>query len=174
MRRYGAFEVRDEVYRLQDEKGFPTPSRRLEIFSPTLVEWGWPEYALPGPTGSHVSHRRLAEGEMVLLPTFLLATLIHSRSANAPWLYEISHSDPLWVHPEDAERLGFTEKDLVRVETGIGHFVLHPFITEGLRPGIVACSHHLGRWHPRGDTRTGSRWGSAAVDISVEGDQWRW
>ena len=28
--------------------GFPTPSRKLEIYSPTLRDWGWPEHALPG------------------------------------------------------------------------------------------------------------------------------
>ena len=27
--------------------GFPTPSRKLELYSPTLAEWGWPEYATP-------------------------------------------------------------------------------------------------------------------------------
>src|SRR5207249_1253908 len=29
-------------------EGFPTPSRRQEIYSQTMVEWGWPEYATPG------------------------------------------------------------------------------------------------------------------------------
>ena len=27
--------------------GFNTPSRRLEFYSPTLADWGWPEHALP-------------------------------------------------------------------------------------------------------------------------------
>ena len=36
--------------------------------------------------------------------------------------------------------------DLVRITTRIGYFVNRVWITEGIRPGIVACSHHLGRW----------------------------
>src|SRR5262249_42863032 len=28
--------------------GFPTPSRKLELYSTTLRDWKWPEYALPG------------------------------------------------------------------------------------------------------------------------------
>ena len=36
--------------------------------------------------------------------------------------------------------------DLVRVETEIGHFVVKAWVTEGIRPGVVACSHHMGRW----------------------------
>jgi anaerobic selenocysteine-containing dehydrogenase len=182
MRRYGAFEVERDVYELHREPGrdkpFATPSGKLEIYSPTLEEWGWPEHAMPGPVTSHVARSELAEGEMVLLPTFRLATLIHSRSANAQWLYEISHKNPLWMHPRDAERIGVGEQDLVRVATEIGHFVLRPFVTEGLQPGIVACSHHLGRWRRPQDRAEGAGWGSAAVEITVEeregGDVWRW
>ena len=50
---------------------------------------------------------------MVLLPTFRLPTLIHTRSGNAKWLYEISHTNPLWLHPEDAARLGVDTGDLL-------------------------------------------------------------
>ena len=37
-------------------RGFDTPSRKLEFYSPTLAAWGWPEYALPTYIRSHV-HR---------------------------------------------------------------------------------------------------------------------
>jgi hypothetical protein len=36
--------------------------------------------------------------------------------------------------------------DLMRVETEIGYFVVKAWVTEGIRPGVVACSHHMGRW----------------------------
>ncbi|HXH81473.1 MAG TPA: molybdopterin-dependent oxidoreductase [Candidatus Tectomicrobia bacterium] len=146
--------------------GFPTPSRRLEFFSPTLEAWGWPEHAVPGYIQSHVHWSRLdrARGEMVLLPTFRLPTLIHTRSGNAKWLYEISHTNPVWLHPEDAARLGVATGDLVRVETAIGHFVDRAWVTDALRPGIVACSHHIGRWRLREETG-GERWSTALVDL---------
>jgi len=173
MRKYGAFEVRKDVYKEHEQHGFKTPSGKVEIFSPTLHEWGWPEHSMPETFESHVAKARLADDEVVLLPTFRLAMLIHSRSANAEWLYEIAHKNPLWMHPSDAERIGVTEQDLVRVDGEIGYFVLRPFITEGLSPGIVACSHHLGRWHQPHDPEI-SRWSSAPVDLTVEGDLWRW
>jgi anaerobic selenocysteine-containing dehydrogenase len=131
----------------QPRVGFKTPSRRLELLSETMVHWGWPEHALPGYIESHVHRRKLAaEGEYCLVPTFRLPTLIHTRSGNSKWLYELSNTNPLWVHPEDAELLGLATLDLVRVTTRIGHFVNKVWVTEGMRPGVVACSHHLGRW----------------------------
>src|SRR6185436_15743371 len=65
---------------------------------------------------------------------------------NSKWLYELSNTNPVWIHPEDAARIGVGMLDLVRVTTRIGHFVNKVWVTEGMRPGIVACSHHLGRW----------------------------
>ena len=87
-----------------------------------------------------------AAGERTLLPTFRLPTLIHTRSHNAKWLQEISHTNPLWVHPEDAELLGLENGALARVHTRIGYFVPRVWVTEGIHPGVVACSHHVGRW----------------------------
>jgi anaerobic selenocysteine-containing dehydrogenase len=130
--------------------GVGTPSRKFEFFQKTMVEWGWPEleYAIPHYIKSHVhpDHIDRDKGEMLLLPTFRLPTLIHTRSANAKWLYEISHRNPVWVHTEDARRLGLKNNDLIKVETEIGYFVAKAWVTEGIKPGVIAMSHHLGRW----------------------------
>ena len=87
--------------------GFPTPSRKLEFYSKTLKDWKWPEYSVPGlhqePRPS--SNIDLENGEMLLLPTFRLPTLIHTRSGNAKWLYEISNTNPLWMHPQGCAAL---------------------------------------------------------------------
>ncbi len=146
--------------------GFPTPSRKLEFYSKTLKEWKWPEYAIPGYIKSHVHWENLdpSQGEMLLLPTFRLPTLIHTRSGNAKWLYEISHTNPLWLHPQDAKRLGVKTGDLLKVHTEIGYFVDRVWVTEGIRPGVLACSHHLGRWRLSEDFG-GERWSTALVDL---------
>src|SRR5262249_17447993 len=133
MRKYGAFQVHQSIYRRQERQlgseeregadidpaskvvikggkaggierdgacveGFPTPSRKLELYSQTLVDWGWSEYALPGYTPSHVDWHELDTnaGEFCLLPTFRLPTLIHTRSGAAKWLNEIAQCNPLW------------------------------------------------------------------------------
>ena len=87
---------------------------------------------------------------MVLLSTFRLPIQIHTRSANAKWLDEIAHTNPLWVHPSDAARLGHRAHGRPGPgETEIGYFVVKAWVTEGIRPGVVACTHHMGRWKLR-------------------------
>ena len=127
-------------------RGFPTPSGKLEFYSPTLAAWGWPEYAVPTYIKSHVHPEKLAPDQMPLISTFRLPVQIHTRSANAKWLDEIAHTNPLWIHPSDAARLEVETGDLVKVETEIGFFVVKAWVTEGIKPGVVACSHHMGRW----------------------------
>ncbi len=186
MRKYGCFEVVEENYVPYETKvedggveidgvrraGFKTPSGKLEFFSPTLSEWGWNErdYVIPWSLESHVSPNRIDrdKGEMLLLPNFRLPTLIHTRSANAKWLYELSHANPVWMHPEDAERLGVVTSDLIRVETEIGWFIDKVWITEGIKPGVVAMSHHLGRWRLT-DGVGGNPGMSALADLDQKG-----
>ncbi|MBI4615002.1 MAG: molybdopterin-dependent oxidoreductase [Planctomycetes bacterium] len=170
MRRYGAFDVPYAGQQRFEREGVKTPSGKLEFYSKTLAEWGWPGEAVPEHVRSHVHWSAIDEdkGERVLIPTFRLPTLIHTRSGNAKWLQEISHTNPLWVHPQDAGKLGLANGTLARVTTRIGYFVLGVWVTEGIHPGVVACSHHLGRWriHPQVG---GERLSSALVEI-VRGD----
>jgi len=151
--------------------GFPTPSRKLEFFSRTLKEWRWPEHAIPGYIKSHVHPEQidLAAGEMLLLPTFRLPTLIHTRSGNAKWLYEISHRNPLWLNSKDAENFDVKTGDLLKVHTEIGYFIDKVWVTEGIKPGVIACSHHLGRWRLAED-QGGERWSTALVDLKQTGE----
>ncbi|MDE3135049.1 MAG: molybdopterin-dependent oxidoreductase [Acidobacteriota bacterium] len=155
--------------------GFPTPSRKLEFYSRTLKDWKWPEYTIPTYIRSHVHRDNIdfSKGEMLLLPTFRLPTLIHSRSGNAKWLYEISHRNPVWLHPEDARRIGVATNDLVKVETAIGYFIDRVWLTESIRPGVVACSHHLGRWRLE-ENAGGERWSTALVKLEQPAPgQWK-
>jgi anaerobic selenocysteine-containing dehydrogenase len=108
---------------------------------------------------------------MPMIMTFRVPVQIHTRSANAKWLDEIAHTNPLWIHPQDAARVGIAETgSLVRVETEIGYFVLKAWITEGIRPGVVACSHHMGRWKPEG--HDGQRLGMMTVALDQSGSEW--
>jgi len=154
--------------------GWLTPSRKLELFSPSMDSFGWREYATPCYITSHVSHHELddSQGEMVLVPTFRLPTLIHTRSGNAKYLNEISNKHPMWINPVDAKRMGIDTGDMVRVNTEIGYFVARIWATDGIRPGVSALSHHMGRWRTTDDA--GSRWVTGKVNVGkLDDGRWR-
>lgn len=188
MRKFGCYEISANDYLPYEREvkpeeagtlvdgtkrvGFTTPSGLLEFFSSTLGAWGWPEKenTLPWHLKSHVHQDFIdrKKGEMILLPNFRLPTLIHTRSANCKWLYEISHKNPVWMHPEDAQRIGVIAGDLIRVDTEIGYFIDRVWITEGIKPGVIAMSHHLGRWRLQEDMGV-SKFASSHAELDSDG-----
>jgi anaerobic selenocysteine-containing dehydrogenase len=166
-RRLVGVRVGDEI-----KRGFPTPSGRLEFYSRTMSEWGWDEFSLPTYIKSHVHPDNLEPGQTILISTFRLPVQIHTRSANAKWLDEIAHTNPLWIHTNHAAKLGVRTGDLLRVETEIGYYVVRAWVTEGIRPGIVACSHHMGRWKLGEQGEKAQRQMMATVKLDHEGTEW--
>lgn len=146
-------------------QGFNTPSGRLEFFSPTLTEWGWPEYALPVYTKSHVHRDILASDELILIPLFEAPA-----APSSLWSAELAHLTPLWLNPVDAARLGLSPGVPTRVETEIGHFVTRAWPTQSVRPGVVAINPTRGRWHrPSGPQPNPAT--SASVFLHMDGDR---
>ena len=170
MRKHGAFLIEEATYSKHEEEGWPTPSGKQEFYSETMIEFGHPEHAIPHyRVKSQVHPSKLTgEDEYCLLPNFRLPQHIHSRSANAKWLVEIAHRNPIWIHPKDAAKLGVEEGGLLKIETEIGHFIDKVWVTEGIKPGVVGCSHHIGRWRRKQDR--GNRFLTNEVSIEDIGD----
>ncbi len=173
MRKYGAYLVEENIYGIHEQvlKEREVEDTQVDPATGLITRKGIP-IGVKIEGQAYADNIDLSKGEMLLLPTFPLTTLIHSRSGNAKWLYEISHKNPVWLHTQDAERMGVATGDLVRLATTIGYFVDRVWITEGIRPGVVACSHHLGRWRLQEDSG-GERWSTALVDLQqVKPGEW--
>ncbi len=129
-------------------RGFPTPSGKLEFYSATLAEWGWPGEAVPGYARSHVhpdalpADRPCSSRRSGCRCRFIRGARMRNGSMRSRTRIR---SGCIRATPSVT---GSQTGNLVRVETEIGHFVLKAWVTEGIRPGIVACSHHMGRWKP--------------------------
>jgi anaerobic selenocysteine-containing dehydrogenase len=148
-------------------EGFHTLSKKLEYFSEWFAQWKWPEYAVPiYPTTkeqrekmihlvTQVHHDHMTKpNEFALNNIFRLPYNIHTRSVNSKHLMEISQNhNPVWINTDDAKRLNIKRGDAIRVRvvdtlTGLesGYFIAMAVPTEATMPGVVANSHHAGRW----------------------------
>ncbi len=147
--------------------GFHTLSKKLEFFSEWFAEWKWPEYAVPiYPTNkaqrekmihivTQVHHDYMTkENEFALNTVFRLPYNIHTRSVNSKHLMEISQNhNPVWIHTTDAKRLNIKQGDAIKVTitdtlSGLesGYYIAMAVPTEATMPGVLANSHHAGRW----------------------------
>ena len=100
------------------------------------------------PLPTYVSipeHEKMGPGDLVLT-TYKVPVHIHARSANCKWLTEIYHDNPAVINTETAKGLGIKTGDKIKVKSSIGEITTTANVTEGIVPGIVAISHHLGHW----------------------------
>ena len=155
-------EVKGEL-----KQGFHTLSKKLEFYSQWFAEWKWPEYAIPiYPTTkaqrkemvhviTQVHHDYMEkDNEFALNTVFRLSYNIHTRSVNSKHLMEISQNhNPVWINTQDAKRLNIKQGDAIKVTisdtvSGLesGYFIAMAVPTEGQMPGVLANSHHAGRW----------------------------
>ena len=157
-----------EIEKGEFYEGFHTLSKKLEFFSEWLAEeWKWPEYAIPIYPRNESERKKMihlvtqvhhdfmkGKNEFALNTIYRLPYNIHTRSVNSKHLMEISQNhNPVWIYTEDAKRLGIKRGDAIKVRivdtlSGIesGYFIAMAVPTEATRPGVLACSHHAGRW----------------------------
>ncbi len=148
-------------------QGFHTLSKKAEFFSEWFAEWKWPEYAIPIYPKTKEERKKMVhvvtqvhhdfmekDNEFALNTVFRLSYNIHTRSVNSKHLMEISQNhNPVWINTDDAKRLNIKQGDAIKVTitdtvSGLesGYFIAMAVPTEGTMPGVLANSHHAGRW----------------------------
>ena len=126
-------------YRSYEKKGFPTPSGKYEIFSKRLQERGLPALPVYVPIPAHQG----IKGDELIL-TVHRANVMTLRLANAKWLAEILHENPLWINPETAQARGIREGDRVKVSSATGSLITRVRLSNGVHPRVVTLTEGLG------------------------------
>ncbi len=137
---YVGQEIDGEVYR-----GFKpdkvNKSGFLEFYSELLKAKGIPAFPTFTPIAEHTA---MAPDELHLT-TYKVAVHTHSRTSHCKWLSEIYHDNPGWMNPKTAAERGLVDGDRIRVRSKHGEITTHVKVTEGIIPGIIAISYHVGR-----------------------------
>jgi len=129
-----------------DRHPFPTPSGKIEIYSPQLAEKKnpllppIPQYIPPweGP----------GDPRSKVFPLQLISPhargRVNSMLDNIPTLRTLN-DQTLWIHPQDAKRRGIRSGDSVRVFNDRGDLITSARVTDGIMPGVVSLD--AGAWY---------------------------
>lgn len=138
---YSGQKIGDAVY-----KGWKpdklNKSGYFELYSELLKIKNFPALPTYVPIPEH---EKMAADDLILT-TYKVPVHIHSRSTNCKWLTEIYHDNPAVINTETAKGLGIKTGDKIKVKSSIGEITTTANVTEGVVPGVVAISHHLGHW----------------------------
>jgi len=114
-----------------------TPTGKIELYSTRFEKYGkepMPVYRpIPEPPKGKY---RLLMGRN--------AYFTHAALQNNRWLLALYPENRLWIHPEEAEKLGIADKVKVHVKSPVGEGVIKAFLTEAIRRDCVYMDHGFG------------------------------
>ncbi|MBI2918266.1 MAG: molybdopterin-dependent oxidoreductase [Chloroflexi bacterium] len=122
---------------------FPTPSGKIEIYSPALAKLGHPDVPpIPKYIVPWEGRDQSREHPLQLLSPHGKTTAL-STYANIPWVQEVE-PHRLWINPRDAATRGIADGDKVRVFNSRGTTMVRAWLTQRIMPGVVSLDH--GHW----------------------------
>jgi len=124
-------------------KGFPTPSKKIEIYSETLEKAGFD----PLPTYLEPDQSPLGDPQMVERYPLVLTTgarilyFTHGQHRNIGGLKEKCPEPFAEMNPKTAHQFGIEDGDWIIVESNRGQIKVKALVTGDMRTGVVSIPH---------------------------------
>jgi anaerobic selenocysteine-containing dehydrogenase len=133
----------EREYRKYLRDGFNTPSKKVEIFSETMAQYGYdPIPTFREPMESPFSRPDIAEKyPLILITGPRTQAYTHSRYRNLPSLKKLYPEPIVEIHRQTGQSLGIKDEDMVRVETLRGSITVKTRFTEDIHPKMVSMLH---------------------------------
>ena len=125
------------------EKGFRTPSGKVELYSDTMAALSYdPLPVYLEPSQSPISTPELVQDYPLVLTTGARSLgNLHSQLRNIPKLRKISPEPLADISPTTAISAGISNGDWIQVRTTYGAIRIKARITEDIIPGLVSIPH---------------------------------
>jgi len=155
------------TYRKYLDKGFSTPTGKVELLSTTLEKWGRdPLPAYTEPPESPISRPDFLEHYPYILNAGLRTpTFFHSANRMIPWLREIRPDPIVEIHPDTAKKHGIREGQWVWIESPRGKVRQRARLNHGIDARVIVAEH--GWWFPE-NKDPGHGWDTANINILTD------
>ncbi len=154
-------------YRKYLEKGFNTPSSKVELYSSLCEKWGYdplPVYHEPDKTPA--SRPELVEEYPLVLTNAHEADYVHSQDRYLETFRREKPEPLVIVNPVTAEKWGISDGDMVYIENRMGRIKQKTSLSQDIMPGVICVGH--GWWFPeRGESELYG-WDEANVNILTD------
>jgi anaerobic selenocysteine-containing dehydrogenase len=138
----------ENVYHKYKERGFSTPTRKLELSSTILEKWGrdpLPQYR-EIPESPYSTPEVAKKYPYIFNAGLRTPTFFHTANRMIPWLREI-RPDPLAeIHPDTAQKHGIKDGQWMYIESPRGRIKQRAKLYDGIDPRVVTAEH--GWWYP--------------------------
>ncbi len=124
------------------EDGLNTPSGKVELFSPTMADYGYdplPTFTEPEST---ISQPRLVDKyPFILISGTRVSAFTHSQHRNIARLRRLVPEPLAEINTDSAKKLGIDSGDEVTIASPRGSITLRAKLTEDIHPKVVSIQH---------------------------------
>ncbi len=132
-------EVRYGEYK---ERGFRTPSKKVELYSDSLGEMGYDALPVPKDPVTEIYGDEIKSRFPLILTTGSRNVYYtHSQLRNVDKMKRLVSEPYAEIHPETAERFGIRDGDFIRVSTEYGSIRIRAKVTDGILKDVVNIPH---------------------------------
>jgi anaerobic selenocysteine-containing dehydrogenase len=138
----------EHVYYKYKERGFSTPTRKVELWSTILEKWGrdpLPKY-VEVPESPYSTPEVAKKYPYIFNAGLRSMTYFHSANRMIPWLREIRPDPTCEIHPETAKKHGIEDGQWVYIESPRGRIKQRAKLFDGIDPRVITAEH--GWWYP--------------------------
>ena len=138
----------EHVYYKYKERGFSTPTRKVELWSTILEKWGrdpLPKY-VEVPESPYSTPAVAEKYPYIFNSGLRTMTYFHTANRMIPWLREIRPDPIAEIHPETAKKHGIEDGQWVYIESPRGRIKQRAKLFDGIDPRVVTAEH--GWWYP--------------------------
>jgi anaerobic selenocysteine-containing dehydrogenase len=136
------------VYHKYKERGFSTPTRKVELWSTILEKWGrdpLPKY-VEVPESPYSTPAVAEKYPYIFNSGLRTMTYFHTANRMIPWLREIRPDPIAEIHPETAKKHGIEDGQWFYIESPRGRIKQRAKLFDGIDPRVVTAEH--GWWYP--------------------------
>ena len=154
-------------YRKYEKEGFNTPSKKVEIYSSLLEQWGYdplPVYYEPPETP--YSAPELAKDYPLVFTSCHEDYFLHSQDRHLETLRKKKPEPLITIHPETASKLGIEDGDWVNIETRRGGIKQVATLSTAIDPRVVCASYAW--WFPERGASQLYGWEESNINILTD------
>jgi anaerobic selenocysteine-containing dehydrogenase len=155
------------VYHKYKQRGFSTPTKKVELYSTVLEKWGYdplPKY-VEVPESPVSTPHLLKDYPYILNAGLRTPTFFHSANRNIPWLREIRPDPIVEIHPETAKKHHIKNGQWVYIASPRGRIKQRAKLNDNIDPRVVVAEH--GWWYPE-QKDPGHGWNVSNVNILTD------
>jgi len=136
------------VYYKYKQRGFSTPTKKVELYSTILEKWGYdplPKY-VEVPESPYSTPHLLKDYPYILNAGLRTPTFFHSANRQIPWLREIRPDPIVEIHPETAKKHHIKDGQWVYLSSPRGRIKQRAKLNPNIDPRVIIAEH--GWWYP--------------------------